>query len=130
VVLLLVTCVVCIEQPRRRLTERFETQASANVAVGATVRSYLVQDISIGGAKVRGEPPAPIGVTLNWTIGNCSLPATIVRVSPQSFSLRFENSLANRIAIIRHFYAGRYIRPIEQVRPAKLARAIVTRLLA
>jgi cellulose synthase (UDP-forming) len=130
VILLIVTCVVCIEQPRRRLSDRFETNAQASVTVDGSTKSYRLQDISIGGARVRGEPPAAIGATLSWEIGNCTLPATIVRASPEHFSLRFENSLSTRISIIRHFYAGRYIHPIEQVKPTKLVRAIIGRLLA
>jgi cellulose synthase (UDP-forming) len=127
--LLVVTCIVCIEKPRRRLAERFRTSDRVVCMAPDGDRTFTLKDISIGGASVSGLAPGPVGSTCQWRFGSNEIEATVVRILPDGFSLRFDDSLATRAKMIRHFYAGAYIKPLEQVRPALLARALAARLL-
>ncbi len=125
---LLVVCVVCIEQPRRRKAERFETDELAKLTVDGV--DYLRQliDISISGAQISGLAPGPRDSAIQCRIGNCVVDARIVRTSPNSFAVSFDGSLAIRYAMIRHFYSGQYVKAIENVNVASVTEAVARRL--
>src|SRR5262249_37740838 len=60
-VVLTICCVVCIEQPRRRLHERFATREKVLIKIGDLRRAYEVKDISATGMRLAGEIPDPVG---------------------------------------------------------------------
>lgn len=128
-IVLTVICVVCIEQPRRRKSERFETSEPMALLVGGVEHVRRLADISISGAALRGDPPAPAGATVQCRIRGRLIDATIVRSRAGGFALRFDSSLATRIAMIRNFYAGDYVRAFERVGAAGVGKAIVKRIM-
>lgn len=127
-IVLLVVCFVCVEQPRRRKAERFETNELAKLTVDGV--DYLRQliDISISGAQISGLAPGQIDSAIQCRIGNCAAEARIVRINPNSFAVSFDGSLAIRYAMIRHFYAGQYVKAIENVNVASVTEAVARRL--
>ena len=107
---------MCIEQPRRRKAERFETNEL--VTLFSDGQDYLRQlvDISISGARVAGIAPAAKDGAMTCRIRNCIVEAKIIRVSADFFAISFDGSLAVRFAMIRHFYSSQYVKAFEKGR--------------
>jgi cellulose synthase (UDP-forming) len=127
-IVLMLVCFVCIEQPRRRKAERFETDEAVQIAADGRSRIYRLADISITGARFRGEPPGPAGSLIKCTLRGQTIDATIVRPLPGGFAVKFDDGLNARIDMIRSFYAGDYIASIHAVEPAGVGKAVLSRI--
>jgi cellulose synthase (UDP-forming) len=127
-VILLLICFVCVEQPRRRKAERFETNELVTLTIGGVDHLFQLIDISISGAQIVGLAPAPKQSALALRIGDCVVEARIVRVGPRSFAVCFDGSLAVRTAMIRYFYSGQYVKAIDDVHVASVTKAVAQRL--
>jgi hypothetical protein len=55
--------------------------------------------------------------------------AKIVRVEASAFAVAFIHSFDTRVALIRHFYAGGYAKPLGAIKAAKVGTAVLRRLL-
>jgi cellulose synthase (UDP-forming) len=130
VVVLAIVCAICVEQPRRRKSERFESDEPMTLVAGGRTRVWRLMDISITGARLKGEPPGPVGTTVRCVIDAQVVEARVVRILPGSFALHFDAELASRITLIQHFYARNYVKAFERVAAHSVGRAIVTRLLS
>jgi cellulose synthase (UDP-forming) len=126
--ILVIVCFVCVEQPRHRKAERFAADELMELEAAGHKRSYRLVDISITGARLRGSPPAPSGGHLRCTLNDHSVGARVVRVLPGSFAIEFDEAFAARVAMIRSFYSGNYVKAIEEVAAAGVGRAIVARI--
>jgi cellulose synthase (UDP-forming) len=122
-------CFVCVEQPRRRGAERFHSGEIASVRAMNVGRTVQIADFSITGARILGEPPDVAGRKIVLEFSDCSVEAKIVRVAADSFAVEFDASLMTRIAMIRHFYAGNYIKPLSQIDVLKVGTAVMRRVL-
>jgi hypothetical protein len=49
-------------------------------------------------------------------------------VLPGSFAVEFDEAFPARVAMVRTFYSGDYVKNIEQVVPARVGQAILARL--
>jgi cellulose synthase (UDP-forming) len=126
---LVVLCCVCIEQPRRRQAGRFATATTAPIFANGKQGVFRMQDISLGGVAFAGKAPAALGERVVVRISDVALPATVVRVSEDSFGVRFENSLRARVALVRYIFSGAHERGISNVAFRPLAGAVLSRLL-
>jgi cellulose synthase (UDP-forming) len=124
----LVVCFVCVEQPRRRKAERFETKELVALTIDGVNHLRQLIDISISGAQISGLAPGPKDSAIKCRMGNCVVEARIVRINPSSFAVSFDGSLAVRYAMIRHFYSGQYVKAIESVNVASVTEAVARRL--
>ena len=88
----------------------------------------LLTHISIPGAGLRGEPPAPLGTAVICTIGGRAVRGTIVRKLADGFAIKFDEELKTRIEMIRGFYAGNYVKAFAQVATLGVTTAVVRRL--
>ncbi len=127
-VILVVVCFVCIEQPRRRKAERFETDEPVAVTVEGRHLAGRLVDISITGARLQGPAPAPVGTGLACTIRGHEVLGTIARDLGGSFAVKFDESIQTRVAMIRNFYAGNYVHGFQQIAAANVGTAIARRL--
>jgi hypothetical protein len=59
---------------------------------------------------------------------NLDIEATVARVDAASFGLRFAQSAEAHAALIRHVYAGSYHAGVDDVRPTKVAGALLRRV--
>jgi cellulose synthase (UDP-forming) len=128
-VILTVVCFVCIEQPRRRKAERFETNELVAVGYGGKEHLRQLIDISISGAHIAGPAPAPKDGATTCRIRNCTVEAKVIRTGADSFAVSFDGSLAMRFAMIRLFYSSQYVKAFEKVNAASVGRAVAQRLL-
>jgi cellulose synthase (UDP-forming) len=127
-IVLTICCLVCVEQPRRRLDERFSTNEKVHIRVGSQVRVYDVKDVSVGGMCLAGEVMEPIRSPATVIIGRSEIPAVIVRKAANEFAISLIGDTA-REAMIRRVYSERYGRPLENIRPSQVIAGILHRLV-
>ncbi len=130
IVVLTLACVVCVEQPRLRRSERFDGRGSvARVIVDDRPLFYLIEDISTGGMRLRGIAPAAVGGELTLLLDNRRLRATVARVGPTEFAVAVDDSFEARAAMIRAVYSGRYDPGVAEIKPARVVAGLARRLL-
>jgi cellulose synthase (UDP-forming) len=129
IVVLTLACLVCVEQPRFRRSERFDGRGSvARVTVGDRVHFYVIEDISTGGVRLRGVAPGPLGTALTLALDDRRLRASVVRAGPTDFAVAVEDSFKARAAMIRAVYSGRYDHGVAEVKPTQVAVGLARRL--
>ena len=128
IVILMLACFVCIEQPQRRYRHRFPTHEPVRLVAGNRVHVFAAHDISVSGIRLIGAAPVPIGGLVMLALGDCTLRACLARVTDDGFALAFEPTIKNRALVIRHIFSKRYSMAERRIRPAKVALAISARL--
>jgi cellulose synthase (UDP-forming) len=124
---LTICCLVCIEQPRRRLDERFATHEKAIIRIGDEVRLCEVTDISASGMRLLGAISDPVGSPANVIMGDFESQAIIARKGDDEFTLSLVDNEA-REAMTRRVYSERYGKPIDQVSASQVFAGILQRL--
>jgi cellulose synthase (UDP-forming) len=127
-IILTVVCFVCIEQPRRRKAERFETDEPVMLIFDGVRHRRQLVDISISGARIAGPAPTPDRGALLCQIRDFVTKVSIIRADPDSFAVSFDASLATRFAMIRLFYSSQYVKAFEEVHAAGVGKAVLHRL--
>lgn len=125
---LAIVCFICIEQPRRRKAERFERDEPVLIHQGGTPRLVRMADISILGARFIDPAPPPVGTVIKCNVYGQDVSAAVVRRTVGGFGVRFEETVATRVRVVRAFYAGEYVRAFRDVRAAPVGRALLMRL--
>ena len=69
IVVLTIACIVCIEQPRYRSSERLSAVETAILDIDGLAYVVRVIDVSLGGARLAGAPPAKPGTAITVTLG-------------------------------------------------------------
>ena len=128
-VVLIIVCFVCMEQPRRRKAERFAADEAMMLEAGGETRLFRLADISMTGARFRGRSPAPLGGYLRCILKGHVVSGRVIRVLPESFAVTFDEAPEARIAMIRSFYSGGYVKAVEKVAATGVGRAVAARLL-
>jgi cellulose synthase (UDP-forming) len=124
---LTICCLVCVEQPRRRLDERFSTHEKAIIRIGDEVRLCEVTDISASGMRLEGAISDPIGSPANVIMGDFESQAIIARKGDNEFALSLVDHKA-RDAMTRRVYSERYGKPIDQISASQVFAGILQRL--
>jgi len=127
-IVLAVLCFVCIERPRMRNAERFPSRLLARVKAPGREQLMQLADLSITGARVFGLAPRGVGERIELEWPDCRVPGTIVRVGARDFAVAFEHSLESRVALIRHFYGGDYLKPLGSIRVLRVAGSVLRRI--
>jgi cellulose synthase (UDP-forming) len=127
-IVLTICCLVCIEQPRRRLDERFSAKEKMFIKTGGQVRVYDVTDISAGGICLAGEVSDPVGSRATVIIGRIKSPAVIARKGANEFAVSLIGDEA-REAMTRLVYSERYGKPMDKVHPSRVFAGILHRLV-
>lgn len=127
-IVLMITCLVCIERPRYRKAERFTTTGQVGLSIGVSTSIFRIEDISITGVRLTGSAPGEAGTTGQCYIGTHRIACRIERVLPGSFALQFEETLKARIEAVKLFYEQDYVRPMTDVVPALVGKAVIRRI--
>ena len=125
---LAIVCFICIEQPRRRKAERFDRDEPVLIHQGRTPRLVRMADISISGARFIDPAPPPVGTVIKCNVYGQDVSATVARRTVDGFGVRFEETVATRVRVVRAFYAGEYVRAFRDVKAAPVGRALLMRL--
>jgi cellulose synthase (UDP-forming) len=129
IVVLTIACMVCIEQPRYRSTERLAAGGQARLIAGGSASHHRVLDLSLGGARLEGASPVACGSVVAVAFEGLELPAHVVRCGAHDFAVRFEEVGQARADLIRLVYSGRYSAAVERIEPARVAAAIFGRVM-
>jgi cellulose synthase (UDP-forming) len=129
IVVLTIACLVCIEQPRYRSAERLPTGDVAIVHAGENEAAHRILDISLGGARLLGPTSAGAGSSVVVAFEGLSLPATVVRHTPNEFAVRFDHVGEARADLIKLVYSGRYSAAIANIEPRRVAAAVLGRVM-
>jgi cellulose synthase (UDP-forming) len=127
IVILTLTCLVCIEQPRKRKAERLQSGDRVGVGCKGEISWQPVLDISTSGLRIEGPPPVATGQALTLQIGNVTLQGVVVRTTQADFAVQIDDTLEARKAMIRQVYGSRYHASIGAVRPNRLIKAVLVR---
>jgi cellulose synthase (UDP-forming) len=128
IVVLVVACYVCVEQPRKRKSDRFEGTEQAIVQADKGASLCPLIDISVTGAALAGAAPGQIGESVVFKLPTLTMHATIIRTGNGFFALRFPDSLTDRVALIRYIYSGRCSHALKQIHWGNVFRAVGGRL--
>jgi cellulose synthase/poly-beta-1,6-N-acetylglucosamine synthase-like glycosyltransferase len=129
ILILAIACVVCIEQPRYRAAERLKSSERAELRIGDTLANFPVRDLSLTGMRLAGVAPASTGTEVVVTIGGVCATGEIARIGRDEFAVQFKRDEAARSGIIRHIYSGRYSAQVGRIQPARVAAAILNRMI-
>ena len=129
IVILTIACVVCVEQPRLRASERLSAGEIAMLDVDGRAYVTRVIDVSLGGARLAGAPPAKPGTAITVTLDGAALPGTVLRVGEDDFVVRFDESDSTRAQLIRFVYSGRFAADVPRIEPMRIASAALGRVM-
>jgi cellulose synthase (UDP-forming) len=125
---LMLCCFVCLEQPRRRVDQRFSTNERALIRTAGLLRAYDIKDISVSGLCLMGQIPDLVGSPATIMIGRVEVPAVIARKGADEFAISMVGDEA-REAMTRRVYSERYGRPLEYIRPSQVLAGIFHRIV-
>jgi cellulose synthase (UDP-forming) len=129
IIVLTIACIVCIEQPRYRAGERLAARTDATIEIADQSYQHRILDISLGGARFAGAPHAERGARVSISFDGLRLDATIVRSGKDDFAVGFNASGSARADLIRHIYSGRFSASIRHIKPARVAAAVLARVM-
>jgi len=124
---LTICCLVCVEQPRRRLDERFSASEKGLIKIGNQSRYFDIKDVSASGLRFGGEVVEPIGSPVTVVIGGMESPAVIVRKGAGEFAVKLLGNSA-RDMMTQRVYSARYGKPLDKIRPSQVIVGILHRL--
>lgn len=127
VLILTLTCFVCIEQPRKRKAERQQSGERVGICWNGKISWQPVLDISTSGLRIGGQPPIDGGKSVTIQMGKVTLQAVVVRTTQDDFAVRIDGTIEARRAMIRQVYGSRYNASIGAVRPDRLIKAVLVR---
>ena len=127
VLILTLTCFVCIEQPRKRKAERQQSGERVGICWNGKISWQPVLDISTSGLRIGGQPPIDGGKSVTIQMGKVTLQAVVVRTTQDDFAVRIDGTIEARKAMIRQVYGSRYNASIGSVRPNRLIKAVLVR---
>jgi PilZ domain-containing protein len=128
VIVLILACVVCVEQPQRRYRHRFPMHEKIQLRLQDTIYTFPVRDISVSGIRLIGESPLRARQQSEVMIGGKLLQARAARNTEDGFTLAFEPSLRNRAIVIKYVFSKNYLMAFSGVSPKTLGFSIFARL--
>lgn len=126
-VVLTICCLVCVEQPRRRVDERFSTTEKVLIKIGGHTRVYEATDISAGGIRLAGETSSPIGAPAILVMGGVESAAVIARKGANEFAVSLIGDEAREAMTLR-VYSEKYGKPLDEILPSRVLAGILQRL--
>ncbi len=129
IVILTIACVVCVEQPRLRASERLAAGETAQINVAGQPSLARLVDVSLGGARIAGAAPAAVGTPVTVAINGVPLAGIILRASGSDYVVRFDDTPDARTQLIRYVYSGRFGTEIAKIEPVRVATAALGRVM-
>jgi cellulose synthase (UDP-forming) len=129
ILILTIACVVCVEQPRLRSSERLPAHDVAVVDTGNSASAYRILDISLGGARFEGTAPAEPGAIVSISLDRLRMSGTIIRHGVDGFAVGFNHTRSTRAHLIRFIYSGRHSAAVLKIVPARVAAAVLGRVM-
>ena len=128
IILLLIAMFCCIERPRMRRAERFESSEKVEFEIGGIYVSADMLDISIYGMRIAGKFDTHVGAGVNLQFRGMLLTGKVARVGSHDIALAIEHTLGSRLAMISEVYSGRFGSLFKGVNAAALGRRVITQI--
>jgi len=129
IVVLTIACIVCIEQPRLRASERLSARGMASIDVDGELSEARVLDVSLGGARLAGSAPAQVGTNVTVVLDGMSIRGTVLRIGSDDYVVRFEETAETKARLIRFIYSGRFSADVPRIVPARVVAATFGRVM-
>lgn len=120
IIMLAVASLMCVEAPRYRREERFLAGEAAKLRLEGRVVEAVLEDISLLGCRLRlpaGSRPAADARVAVAIAEVGEVPALVRAVGPDHCQLVFEADAAQRAALVRKLFSGRYRHSVTTLRP-------------
>ena len=128
-IVLTVLCFVCIERPRMRAAERFASRDLVKIRLPDGPKVVQLADLSITGARIFGKAPRSLGERIDLEVSDVRIAATIVRIEADAFAVAFARTFETRMAMIRLFYSGEHLKPLDHIRVLRVGASVLRRVL-
>lgn len=129
ILVLTVACLVCVEQPRLRTSERLPAGEASMVHIGSDAFACRLLDVSLSGARLAGVPTAKPGTMVTLVLDRFRMSGTVVRSGKGDFAVRFDDTGRARADLIRFIYSGRYSAAVPRIEPSRVAAAVLGRAI-
>jgi cellulose synthase (UDP-forming) len=133
IAVLVIACAVCVELPRRRAEERFQSGENAVMRLTTGMQMpCVVRDISLSGANIAlsiGRLRSGDRGVLGFVDG-VEAPFELVRSVAGGLAVRFGDDPASRRMLIAKLFTGGYANDVSQIKVGKVLVAVGKRLAA
>jgi cellulose synthase (UDP-forming) len=133
IAVLAIACAVCVELPKRRAEERFQSGEAATIRLANGMQApCVVRDISAGGASLGlglGQLRADDEGVLVFG-DEAEAPFQIVRSIPGGLAVRFNNSVETRRKLIAKLFTGGYANEVTRIQIRHVFAAVGKRMAA
>ncbi len=131
IAVLVIACAVCVELPKRRRQERFNSAENATLILFSGERLPCeVRDISLGGANLGVEvgPLPPLSLGQLEFARDLLVPIEVLRRLPNGLAVKFGEDAQTHHKLIAKLFTGGYENEVRQIRLAGVLSSIGKRL--
>jgi cellulose synthase (UDP-forming) len=128
ILILLIACFVCVEQPRLRRHERFKVREVAHLHIDGRVLAVEIDGVSQGGACVMGAAPAVVGRKVMLEIQGFRLSGQIARITERYFAVEFADDAQTTQMAFSLVYSGRYSMAIDKINAPSVYGHVLSRI--
>ena len=129
IIILLIAMSCCIERPRMRRAERFESSEAVEIELDGNYVTANMLDISIYGMRIAGKFNTSVGDRFNLKFRGMDLAGKVARVGSHDIALAIEHSFGSRLTMISEVYSGRFGTLFKGVNAVALGRRVITQIL-
>lgn len=127
ILVLVMACLVCVEQPRYRAAERFPVMRTMPVFFSGVEEPRLVADVSASGFLIFGAAPGPLGMPIDVEFHGKRYSGNIIRIMGTEFGVEVCKDPDVRMSLMRQIYSEGYgqsshASPIHEVGSAIVSR--------
>ncbi len=128
-IVLILCCLVCVEQPRHRQHERYEVREKAFVQSEHREQYFFSRDVSVGGMSFDGPLPDSVGSGVRVRFCGSALTGVICRGDKSSFAIMFTDD-KSREDMTAYIYNETVCKATAQTQMGKLVAKLVNRAAA
>jgi cellulose synthase (UDP-forming) len=128
ILVLTIAMLSCIESPRLRRSERLRGVLPVKVWADGRIGDFKTADVSLGGLRLSGSAPAPVGTEVEFEIEHMVLKGRIVRVSSKEFAIAVDTGEDAQVAMMQLVYSGNLESAVKRVKKRKLVKKLAYRV--
>ena len=96
--------------------------------MGDAQRQIPIVNISVSGMRLSGPAPAAVDSEVRVQFDGIDVMAKISRIDAAGFAVHFAPSQEMHASLVRHIYGGRYGGNLPDIKPGKVAGAVLSRV--
>ncbi len=122
IIMLAVAALMCVEAPRFRKEERFNTDETVEASMGGRSVMAHLDNLSLQGCRLSAEelPPLRVGDAVSVRIGDVGEVAAEIRLLHERHcQLAFRPTPPQRAALVRKLFSGAYRQSVSALKPSQ-----------